>query len=568
MSEKKEPAKKTINTRLRTRQRFLSFDENRLHLDNIDDNLRRQLNNPDQYRRAQIHDQSFHDPIDQVPLDLDDPRVHSEQVAAVGVPGVSSNNNECQALVPFASPRLSLANYNQENRPQSIPAIQNIYLPNQAFHHIDFSSFETPTIRVPPNFMINQFIITQFGQNFSITNLPFLKKPPVSDFAFLNRDTRSIEYTTNSATMALFSIKDLVGAIPTYNGDEKQLETFINVCTKFHSLLKEDQRDQFVTIVQTKITGEALADLQPIDDLKTWREIKTKLEEKLRSPDTYEFAQEELSTIRQRKNESVEEYGKRIRKGLEKLNLASKSLTQEETALIPLRKANEIHAIRKFEQNMFNEKIKLMVGAADFKSLRDAIKFAMNKELFQKTTNVKTCTFCKNIGHVEEECRKKSLQSNARKEQKHVSEPPRDGSTNNFRRNNHFPSRSYDSRGENGQRYYYGTRVYDSNNGNYSRGQNYSNQQNNFQRNNPNEQNYPNSRPNTNEVNQRENNRGPNHNNEQPKNNGSITQSNSRFDRTTPRNMRTIHELNSQLETMAIAEEQGQSKNAASTSKN
>lgn len=312
-----------------------------------------------------------------------------------------------------------------------------------------------------------------------------------------------------------------------------------------------------------------MVDLQPIDDLKSWDEIKAKLEEKLKSPDTYEFAQEELSTIRQRKNESMEEYGKRIRKGLEKLNLASKSLTQEDTALVPLRKANEIHAIRKFEQNMINEKIKLMVGAADFKSLRDAIKFAMNKELFQKTTNVKTCTFCKNMGHVEEECRKKLMQSNAKREQKQNFEPAKEDNGNNSRRNNnHFSSRSYDNRGNNGQRYYYGNRNYDRNNGSYSRGQNYENQQGNFQRTNVNDQNYQNSRSNSHETNQRELNKVPNYSNEQSKNNGSLTQSNSRFERNTPRNMRTIHELNSQLETMAIAEEQGQTQTTAGTSKN
>lgn len=67
-----------------------------------------------------------------------------------------------------------------------------------------------------------------------------------------------------------FNVKDLVSAIPSYNGDENQLETFLNVCKKFYSLIEENQRDNFVSIVQTKIIGEALADIQPIDELKTY----------------------------------------------------------------------------------------------------------------------------------------------------------------------------------------------------------------------------------------------------------------------------------------------------------
>lgn len=221
MSNKKETTKRTINTRLRTRQRFLSFDENRAQFATIDDDLQRQRDNSNQNRLARIRDQSFQDPIDQVPLNLNEPRVDSDQKAPADVPGVSFTN-ECQALVPFTTPRLRLANSLRGNTTQSNSVIQNIYVPGQVFQHLDFSSFETPTIRVPLNFMVNQIIRTQFGQEFSITNFPFVRKPPTSDFAFFNRGIRSIEYTSNSETMALFSIKDLVSAIPTYNGDEKQ----------------------------------------------------------------------------------------------------------------------------------------------------------------------------------------------------------------------------------------------------------------------------------------------------------------------------------------------------------
>lgn len=361
--------------------------------------------------------------------------------------------------------------------------------------------------------------------------------------------------------MALFSVKDLVNAIPTYNGDERQLETFINVCSKYFSLIENNQKDQFVIIIQTKIVGEALADLQPIDDLKTWEDIKSKLEEKLKIPDTYEFAQEELSTIRQRKNENMEEYGKRIRKGLEKLNLATKSLTQLDTVLTPLRKANEIHAIRKFEQNMFNEKIKLMVGAANFDSLQDAVKFAMNKELFQKTTNNKTCNFCKNIGHVEEECRKKAKQSDVKKDEKQSLNSPQTSYPSHFRRNSYY----FQNNGKmgNGQKYY-GQGNRDDNNTYYARNKNFPNHPINYQ--NANSGNNQGPQATSGDANRHETSRI--QNNEQQKHNMQNVSSNPRYERNTQRNMRTIHEINSQLEPVAITEEQDQLQTLANKSKN
>lgn len=563
MSSKEKPEEKIIVTRKRAKQRLISFDENRSNLANTNENPQ---NRTQPRNSTHIRDQFVQNPIQTNPINLDQTQASTSQFIPANVPIVNPMNT-CQDLVPFIPQPIPFpANFDSNQ------IIQHIYIPDEILQNLNVPIFNNPIIALPPNFAFNQTTITYFGQEFLFTNIPFIKSQPEPNFAFVSRDRRPIfeippTKSLEQPKMALFSVKDLVSAIPTYNGDEKQLETFINVCSKFYSLIKDDQKDRFVTIVQTKITGEALADLQPIDDLKTWDNIKKKLEEKLKTPDTYEFAQEELSTIRQRKSESMEEYGKRIRKGLEKLNLATKSLTQDDAALVPLRKANEVHAIRKFEQNMFDEKIKLMIGAANFQSLREAIKFAMNKELFRKTATVKTCTFCKNIGHTEDECRKKSIQTNGKKEQKDTVSA-QGGNSNNFRRNyNSYPSRWYVNRNEGGQKYYsYANKGYDGNNSNY-KNQGFSNQQGSSQRTNSSDQNYTNSRPNSHESNQQENNKTQNNNNNgQPKQSGSFTQSTGRFDRNTPKNMRTIHEINSQLEAIAIAEEQSQA--SANTSKN
>lgn len=90
----------------------------------------------------------------------------------------------------------------------------------------------------------------------------------------------------------------------------------------------------------------------------------------------------------------METYGERIKTALDKLSIASKVLTNDNTALKSLKLANEKHAIRKFEQNISNQNIKIIVGAANKNSLECAIAFAMEKELSLKSTDTKNCNYC------------------------------------------------------------------------------------------------------------------------------------------------------------------------------
>lgn len=67
--------------------------------------------------------------------------------------------------------------------------------------------------------------------------------------------------------------------------------------------------------------------IQPIDDLNTWEKINEKLADVYKKPITYELAQNELNIIKHQRNESMEDYSKRIRQALAKLNTATRILT-------------------------------------------------------------------------------------------------------------------------------------------------------------------------------------------------------------------------------------------------
>lgn len=211
-------------------------------------------------------------------------------------------------------------------------------------------------------------------------------------------------------TMANLTYKDLILAIPQFDGNEKEIESFINSCDIYEKLIEEDQSNIFLAIIISKLKGEALAKLQPIAEINNWAELKEKIEEKIRKPLSFEYAQERLCHITQNRNENIEIYGRKIRVALEKLNLASRCLTKEDNALKMLKLANEKLAIQKFEQNLSNPNLKVIVAAANKTTLENTISFAMQKELSNKF--VKNCNYCKKEGHYERECFTKNRKFN------------------------------------------------------------------------------------------------------------------------------------------------------------
>lgn len=107
-------------------------------------------------------------------------------------------------------------------------------------------------------------------------------------------------------TMAEITYADLINAIPQFDGNEKELESFINSCDIYHTHLTEGQQNMFLAIIISKLKGEALSKILPISEITTWQQLKTKLEEKLRKPYSFEYAQEKLVSLTQGKNENIE----------------------------------------------------------------------------------------------------------------------------------------------------------------------------------------------------------------------------------------------------------------------
>lgn len=177
--------------------------------------------------------------------------------------------------------------------------------------------------------------------------------------------------------------------------------------------MSEAQKPTLLLIIKAKIRGEALVKIAPLTDITTWAALKTKIRNAIRKPVSYEFAQEDLASSFQKRDESIEDYAKRFESKLHKLNEASRSLAQTDPEKAILIKANEKLAISKFEQNIRDNTVRILVTASAKTTLDEAIHIALHREMSEKSkNNKKSCTFCGLPNHTEDMCRKKKAANN------------------------------------------------------------------------------------------------------------------------------------------------------------
>lgn len=255
--------------------------------------------------------------------------------------------------------------------------------------------------------------ILELGETIKITETRDVSKTIVVDDSDSENQTITPEQsdTGNSETVTKkmeVKPKDAILAIPVFSGDTKELETFINTCDLYNQLMADAQKPSLLLIIKAKIRGEALAKISPLETITTWAALKTKIRNVIKKPISYEFAQEDLCNAFQKKDESVEEYAKRFKNKLQKLNEASRTLAQTEPEKAILISANEKLAISKFEQNIRDNTVRILVSASAKKSLDEAIQIAMHKDMMEKTkNNSKSCSYCGLPNHTEDMCRKK-----------------------------------------------------------------------------------------------------------------------------------------------------------------
>lgn len=242
--------------------------------------------------------------------------------------------------------------------------------------------------------------------------------------------------------MAGIELKDVIQCIPVYSGKSEEFDAFINTCDMMNTIIAAANKPVLLSIIKAKITGEALAKIRPIGTLNTWAELKKRLKERLRRPLTFEYAQADLSNVAQKQNEPLEDFAKRVKEKFRKLNESSKTITEVDAEIAALRKANEKLAITKFQQNLRNDSVRVLVAAANKQTLDENVQFALEREILLKTSNLKECGYCNKKNHTEDQCRAK-IDANKKSPDSNKKPPYKLGesSSKSFDKNNFPPKR-------------------------------------------------------------------------------------------------------------------------------
>lgn len=212
--------------------------------------------------------------------------------------------------------------------------------------------------------------------------------------------------------MANIPIKDITDLIREYNGNEKDLNSFIKNIDKLwgHIATYENvDKARFLLILQLKLTDKA-AEATKDSNFNSWENVKRHLLENINPQKNIEKAELKLTTVSQKSGEDLEIYVQRVESLLNDLNKSFGIERQDD--IIGLE--NDRKARRSFENGLNNKYLRNKAIARGSKTFKETVDYVIEQELRQsqlvKIQNFeeKFCSFCKIKGHSFQECRKKT----------------------------------------------------------------------------------------------------------------------------------------------------------------
>lgn len=280
-----------------------------------------------------------------------------------------------------------------------------------------------------------------------------------------------------SSTVENIKIEVLVNMIPKFDGNKLTFYDFLDNCDLANSLAHNDIKQILLTIIKSKIFGNARALIRN-REFDSWEELRSHLVETYSDRRSRAQWQLELSLCKQLQNESVTAYAYRIENclvrltnsldsslsnterqanvklirdqalttfllGLNKdLNMiikAQKPLTLEDAISMALAEEREQRAKREIDKHHYTTKPTYKPHISHVSPAIDKHHYTTNKSNYkphishtssvntsnsfgdqplQRTIindNVKQCRYCKKLGHTIEECRKRQYNNNKNK---------------------------------------------------------------------------------------------------------------------------------------------------------
>lgn len=222
---------------------------------------------------------------------------------------------------------------------------------------------------------------------------------------------------TNKATP--LSLDTAINLVPKFNGEEAgEIYPFLDTCSFVIRSVSEESRPTLLQAIISKLSGKAYAAVQH-REITTWESAKGLLEITFCAKRTPGYLQLELSAMRHKNGETVQEYSARVEKTLHELCNVSASNISAADAKAVHRYIKQVTLTSYIEG--LPSSIKNVIKSKNYETLEEAIKNSLeedkiyqsnkdsqkifhNKSMGNNVIN-KYCKNCKRNNHSTAECR-------------------------------------------------------------------------------------------------------------------------------------------------------------------
>lgn len=181
--------------------------------------------------------------------------------------------------------------------------------------------------------------------------------------------------------MSSFNLELAIKAVPLFNGQYKELSSFLTITEIIHNGLNTDGKKSLIEFIcNVKLSNTVKTSICAVSEPKTFGELKDKLEARYKSTKTIPIIHTTLSNLKQKS--SISNFNENILTLISELSdMQIKDLptTATETEKQVITNMNDKYALTIFK-NGLNEKYKSTVYAAQPQTLVDAVNIASELE--------------------------------------------------------------------------------------------------------------------------------------------------------------------------------------------
>lgn len=305
-------------------------------------------------------------------------------------------------------PRNANDRHSIENSSVSQPLVRNSYdfyvkINYQAFYRQDIISsreitvpFGQPDIKLPSAQQLFDELLNRNEHNNSITDW-------------------TLSTPSDLINMGAVPIEVIVGMIPEYDGEEHDLDIYLNKIDRLWKHIEDNpaaDKSRFMLMLQIHLYDKAAHATKDVD-FDEWAPVRKALKDNINPQKNIEKAELKLTAAKQMSNEDVEAFATRVNGLLDNLN---KSFCLEVENDI-LKKENDRKARKAFENGLFNTELRTRAITRGNKTFRESVDYVIEQELRnvetrRKPVTEKICTYCLTPNHEAFECRKRLNRQN------------------------------------------------------------------------------------------------------------------------------------------------------------